>query len=29
MNAEAISPILNVSDMTASFAWLEQWGGLR
>ena len=26
MNAKAITPILNVSDILASFAWFEQWG---
>ena len=26
MNAKAITPILNVSDIAASFAWFEKWG---
>jgi glyoxalase/bleomycin resistance protein/dioxygenase superfamily protein len=26
MNAKAITPILNVSDMGASFVWFEKWG---
>jgi hypothetical protein len=26
MDAKAITPILNVSDMGASFAWFEKWG---
>ena len=26
MNVSAITPILNVSDLTASFAWFEKWG---
>jgi hypothetical protein len=26
MNAKGITPILNVSDMAASFAWFEKWG---
>src|SRR2546430_11078312 len=26
MNAKAITPILNVSDMEASFAWFAKWG---
>jgi hypothetical protein len=26
MNAKAITPILNVSDITASFTWFEKWG---
>jgi catechol 2,3-dioxygenase-like lactoylglutathione lyase family enzyme len=26
MNAKHITPILNVSDMAASFAWFEKWG---
>lgn len=26
MEAKALTPILNVSDMTASFAWFEKWG---
>jgi hypothetical protein len=26
MNAKNITPILNVSDMAASFAWFGKWG---
>ena len=26
MNAKAITPILNVSDISASFAWFGKWG---
>ena len=26
MHAKAITPILNVSDIAASFAWFEKWG---
>jgi len=26
MRAKAITPILNVSDIAASFAWFEKWG---
>jgi catechol 2,3-dioxygenase-like lactoylglutathione lyase family enzyme len=26
MNAKALTPILNVSDLAASFAWFEKWG---
>jgi len=26
MNAKHITPILNVSDISASFAWFEKWG---
>jgi hypothetical protein len=26
MHAKHINPILNVSDMAASFAWFEKWG---
>ena len=26
MKAKAITPILNVSDIAASFAWFEKWG---
>jgi len=26
MDAKAVIPILNVSDMAASFAWFEKWG---
>ena len=26
MNAKALTPILNVSDLPASFAWFEKWG---
>jgi predicted enzyme related to lactoylglutathione lyase len=26
MKVEGITPILNVSDMAASFAWFEKWG---
>ena len=26
MNARGITPILNVSDIAASFAWFEKWG---
>ncbi len=26
MNAKGITPILNVSDISASFAWFEKWG---
>jgi Glyoxalase/Bleomycin resistance protein/Dioxygenase superfamily len=26
MDAKAITPILNVSDIAASFAWFEKWG---
>ena len=26
VNAKAITPILNVSDLSASFAWFEKWG---
>jgi hypothetical protein len=26
MNAKAITPILNVSDIIASFTWFEKWG---
>ena len=26
MNAKALTPILNVSDMAASFAWFEKFG---
>ena len=26
MYAKAITPILNVSDISASFAWFEKWG---
>jgi len=26
MNAKAITPILNVSDIAASFAWFGKWG---
>jgi hypothetical protein len=26
MNAKHITPILNVSDVPASFAWFEKWG---
>ncbi len=29
MNAHGVTPILNVSDMTASFEWFEQWGWHR
>ena len=25
-NAKAITPVLNVSDVAASFAWFEKWG---
>jgi hypothetical protein len=26
MSARGVTPILNVSDITASFAWFEKWG---
>ena len=26
MKAKALTPILNVSDIAASFAWFEKWG---
>src|SRR5712692_6095391 len=26
MDAKGITPILNVSDISASFAWFEKWG---
>lgn len=26
MNAKHVTPILNVSDISASFAWFEKWG---
>jgi hypothetical protein len=26
MNAKHVTPILNVSDIVASFAWFEKWG---
>jgi hypothetical protein len=26
MEAKAVTPILNVSDIAASFAWFEKWG---
>lgn len=26
MEAKAINPVLNVSDIAASFAWFEKWG---
>lgn len=26
MNAHGVTPILNVSDIAASFAWFAQWG---
>jgi hypothetical protein len=26
MNVEGLTPILNVSDLAASFAWFELWG---
>jgi catechol 2,3-dioxygenase-like lactoylglutathione lyase family enzyme len=26
MNAKGLTPILNVSDIAASFAWFEKWG---
>jgi hypothetical protein len=26
MNAKGITPILNVSNITASFVWFEKWG---
>jgi hypothetical protein len=26
VDAKAITPILNVSDISASFAWFEKWG---
>src|SRR6267378_1308653 len=26
MNAKGVTPILNVSDMAASFAWFAKWG---
>lgn len=26
MNVDGLTPILNVSDLAASFAWFEQWG---
>jgi predicted enzyme related to lactoylglutathione lyase len=26
MNANCINPILNVSDVSATFAWFEKWG---
>jgi hypothetical protein len=26
MNAKHVTPILNVSDIGASFAWFEKWG---
>ena len=26
MNVEYINPILNVSDISESFAWFEKWG---
>src|SRR5258708_11960042 len=26
MNAKHVTPILNVSDMAASFAWFAKWG---
>src|SRR5881396_1649292 len=26
MNAKHVTPILNVSDLAASFAWFEKWG---
>jgi hypothetical protein len=26
VNAKGITPILNVSDMAATFAWFEKWG---
>ena len=26
MNAKAVTPILNVSDMAASFTWFAGWG---
>jgi hypothetical protein len=26
MKVEGITPILNVSDMSASFSWFEKWG---
>ena len=26
MNAKHLSPIINVSDLAASFAWFEKWG---
>ena len=29
MRAEAITPIINVSDLEASFKWFEDWGWHR
>ena len=29
MDAKGITPILNVSDISASFAWFEKWGWRR
>lgn len=26
MKAHAVNPVLNVSDLAATFAWFEQWG---
>ncbi len=26
MNAKALTPVLNVSDIAGSFAWFEKWG---
>ncbi len=26
MDAKGVTPILNVSDIAASFAWFEKWG---
>ncbi len=26
MNAKGVTPVLNVSDMAASFAWFAKWG---
>jgi len=29
MDAKCINPILNVSDISASFAWFEKWGSKK
>ena len=29
MDAKCIDPILNVSDISASFAWFEKWGSKK
>ena len=26
MNAKSVTPVLNVTDLAASFTWLEKWG---